>query len=79
MRWPWAKVEAEPEPEAGPPSPVDLYRQAGGDRAEYRRLLMEHGLIIPPAPGEAAEPLPCGWPGTANGTGGTGNYEGEER
>lgn len=47
--------------------PYALWRQAGGgtpmyDRAEYRRLMTEAGLIIPLAPGETAEPLPCGWP-----------------
>jgi hypothetical protein len=48
-------------------SPYDLWRQAGGetdafDKAEYRRLLIEHGILVPLAPGEKAEPLPCGWP-----------------
>jgi len=49
------------------PSAYDLWKQAGGEtddysKAEYRRLLAEHGLIRPLAPGERAEPLPCGWP-----------------
>ncbi len=44
------------------PSPYDLWVQSAGDRAEYRRLLREHGLLIPLKPGEAAESLPCGWP-----------------
>lgn len=53
------------------PSPYELWKQAGGetdafDRAKYRRLLIEHGHIIPLAPGEKAEPLPCGWPGAPN-------------
>lgn len=44
------------------PSPVDLWQQAGGgtdafSRDEYRRLLLEHGLVVPGRP----EPLPCGW------------------
>lgn len=49
------------------PSAHDLWKQAGGetdayDKAEYRRLLFEHGHLQPLAPGEKAEPLPCGWP-----------------
>ncbi len=44
------------------PSAYDLWRQANGDSAEYRRLMVEHGLLIPLKPGEKAEPLPCGWP-----------------
>lgn len=49
------------------PSAVDLWRQAGGgtnaySAEEYRRLMLEHGLLVPLAPGEVAEPLPCGWP-----------------
>lgn len=49
------------------PSAHELWKQAGGgtdrfDRDEYRRLMVEHGLLIPLAPGEKAEPLPCGWP-----------------
>jgi hypothetical protein len=49
------------------PSPYDLWKQAGGetdafDKAEYRRLLVEHGHLVPLAPGEMAPPLPCGWP-----------------
>lgn len=48
-------------------SAFDLWQQAGGgttsfDRAEYRRLLLEHGLVRELEPGETAEPLPCGWP-----------------
>lgn len=44
------------------PSPVDLWRQAGGGTPEYsadeyRRLMVEHGLLVP----GPAEPLPCGW------------------
>lgn len=41
------------------PSVVDLWHQAGGDREEYRRLMIEHGYLIE----GPAEPLPCGWPG----------------
>lgn len=44
------------------PSAYDLWVQAKGDGAEYRRLMLEHGLLIPLKPGEVAEPLPCGWP-----------------
>lgn len=49
------------------PSAHGLWKQAGGgtpdyDQAEYRRLAIEHGLIVPLKPGEKAEPLPCGWP-----------------
>lgn len=45
----------------------ELWRQAGGgtahyDSAEYRRLLIERGLVNALKPGEKAEPLPCGWP-----------------
>lgn len=52
---------------ADKPSAHDLWKQAGGgtpnyDRAEYHRLAVEHGLLIPLAPGEKAEPLPCEWP-----------------
>jgi hypothetical protein len=39
------------------PSPVDLWNQANGDRDEYRRLLFDHGMLVP----GKAEPLPCGW------------------
>lgn len=49
------------------PEPYDLWKQAGGgtksfDRERYRDLMIEHGLLIPLEPGEAPEPLPCGWP-----------------
>jgi hypothetical protein len=44
------------------PSAYELWEQAGGDGDEYRRLMIEHGLLIPLKPGEKAEPLPCGWP-----------------
>lgn len=49
------------------PSAYALWKQAGGetdrfDRDEYRRLMVEHGLLIPLEPNEKAEPLPCGWP-----------------
>ena len=45
-----------------PPSPVDLWRQAGGGTSDYsadryRELLLEHGHLVP----GASEPLPCGW------------------
>lgn len=39
-------------------SPFELWHQAGGDAVEYRRLMREHGHLVPGAP----EPLPCGWP-----------------
>jgi hypothetical protein len=45
------------------PTLHELYKQASGDRDEYRRLMVEHGYLIPLNPGEVAEPLPCGWPG----------------
>lgn len=50
------------------PSPYDLWTQAGGgtghfDRQRYRDLLVEHGHLVPLAPWEKPEPLPCGWPG----------------
>lgn len=49
------------------PSPYELWKLAGGetdayDKAEYRRLLTEHGHLVSLAPGEKAQPLPCGWP-----------------
>jgi hypothetical protein len=49
------------------PGPYELWKQAGGgtdayDRQRYRALLIEHGHLVPSAPGEKAEPLPCGWP-----------------
>lgn len=48
------------------PSPVQLWRQANGDSARYRRLMREHGHLL--APGDegyeqASKTLPCGWPG----------------
>lgn len=51
------------------PTPEELWRQAGGgtpgyDRDRYRALLREHGHLIPLAPGETPQPLPCGWPTT---------------
>lgn len=50
-----------------PPSPYDLWKQAGGeddsfDKQRYRDLLTEHGHLRPVRAGEIAEPLPCGWP-----------------
>jgi hypothetical protein len=42
----------------GRPAPFELWQQAGGDAEEYRRLLREHGHLVPGKP----EPLPCGWP-----------------
>jgi hypothetical protein len=39
--------------------PFELWQQAGGDAEEYRRLMREHGHLVPGEP----EPLPCGWPG----------------
>lgn len=44
------------------PSAFELWQQAKGDGDEYRRLLLEHGLIRPLEPGEEPTPLPCGWP-----------------
>ena len=47
------------------PSPFQLWRQANGDRAEYNRLLREHGHILGPDDPryeEASAKLPCGWP-----------------
>lgn len=44
------------------PSPYELWEQSGHDGEKYRALMREHGLLIPLAPGEKAEPLPCGWP-----------------
>lgn len=41
------------------PSPFELWQQAGGDAEEYRRLMREHGHLVPGTP----EALPCGWPG----------------
>lgn len=41
---------------SGRPSPFELWQQAGGDAEEYRRLLREHGHLVPGKP----EPLPCG-------------------
>ena len=54
------------------PSPYELWKQAGGetdafDRDRYRALLIEHGHMIPLAPGEKAEPLPSGSPDAAPG------------
>ncbi len=61
------------------PSAYDLWKLAGGgtdgyDPAEYRRLMVEYGLLITLKPEETAEPLPCGWPhhrpdGTASNVG----------
>jgi hypothetical protein len=50
------------------PTPAELWKQAGGetdafDRDRYRALLIEHGHLVPLAPGKKAQPLPCGWPG----------------
>jgi hypothetical protein len=42
----------------GRPSPFELWQQAGGDAEEYRRLMREHGHLVPGMP----QPLPCGWP-----------------
>lgn len=58
------RAMATPEPPARP-SPFELWRQAGGDRARYRKLLVEHGHLVPLEPGEKPEPLPCGWPATS--------------
>ncbi len=52
------------------PSPLDLWRQAGGgtehyDRQRYLDLMREHGMILAPGDegcGEASADLPCGWP-----------------
>lgn len=49
------------------PTPHELWRQAGGetdafDRDRYRALLIQYGHLVPLAPGEQAQPLPCGWP-----------------
>ncbi len=54
--------------QADRPSPYALYLLAGGgtpdyDWTRYRALLIEYGHLIPLAPGETAQPLPCGWPG----------------
>jgi hypothetical protein len=45
------------------PPPFELWRQAGGgtpdySRQEYRRLMVQHGHLIPGTP----VPLACGWP-----------------
>ncbi len=48
------------------PSPFELWQQAKGDRAEYRRLLWEHGHLVKREPGDDPN-LPCGWPGRATG------------
>lgn len=50
------------------PSAFELWEQAGGetdayDPAEYRRLMVEHGLLVP----GPAKPLPCGWAPGSNG------------
>ena len=44
--------------QARPLAPHELWRQAGGDPQEYRRLMREHGHLVPGTP----QPLPCGWP-----------------
>ncbi len=41
-------------------SPYDLWVQAEGDSAEYRRLLVEHGHVVAKEPGDDGS-LPCGW------------------
>jgi hypothetical protein len=41
------------------PPPFELWQQAGGNPAEYRRLMREHRHLVP----GTREPLPCGWPG----------------
>jgi hypothetical protein len=40
------------------PPPFELWQQAGEDPQEYRRLMRQHGHLVPGKP----EPLPCGWP-----------------
>lgn len=46
------------------PTPGALWERANGDRDEYRRLLLEHGHLIPRQEGDDGS-LPCGWkPGT---------------
>lgn len=43
------------------PSPVELWHQAGGDGAEYRRLLVEHGHLVPREPGDTSPMFACGY------------------
>lgn len=52
------------------PSPFELWQQAGGDGEEYRRLLREHGHLIPREPGDDSPLLPCGWESGSKATGG---------
>lgn len=44
------------------PTPSELWQQSGENGDEYRRLMREHGHMVPLKPGETAQPLPCGWP-----------------
>ena len=37
-------------------SPYELWQQAKGDRTEYRRLLFEHGLLVPVQSGQCICP-----------------------
>lgn len=53
---PWTS-DVEPADRLNP-SPYALWVQANGDRAEYRRLMVEYGYLIP----GKQENLPCGWP-----------------
>jgi hypothetical protein len=42
----------------GKQSPAELWQQASGNPEEYRRLMRDHGHLVPGVP----ESLPCGWP-----------------
>lgn len=52
------------------PTLYECWVKAGGntadfDRDRYRELLIEHGHLVPAAPGQDKN-LPCGWPGNTS-------------
>jgi hypothetical protein len=47
------------------PGPFELWQQAGGDGARYRRLMRQHGHLLGTGDEgyeDAPRNLPCGWP-----------------
>lgn len=44
------------------PTPAELYRQAGEDKNQYLKLLIEHGYLQEGAP----NPMDVGWSAAAN-------------
>lgn len=41
------------------PTPRELWEQSEGDPDEYRRLMIEHGMIVKREPGDKSPVLPC--------------------